>query len=174
MNYAEIKNVDIANGPGVRISLFVSGCPHHCKGCFNEVTWDFTYGKPYTQETINHILELLKPDYIKGITFLGGEPMAPSNQESVLNTMRQIKEHYTNKDIWLYTGYLLDTDIMGKMVDTLPHTSEILSYIDVLVDGPFIEEQKNLNLQFKGSENQRIIDMKKTLSSGNIVLWSED
>lgn len=174
MNYAEIKNVDIANGPGVRISLFVSGCPHHCKGCFNEVTWDFTYGKPYTQETINHILELLKPDYIKGITFLGGEPMAPSNQESVLNTMRQIKEHYTNKDIWLYTGYLLDTDIMGKMVDTLPHTSEILSYIDVLVDGPFIEEQKNLNLQFKGSENQRIIDMKKTLSSGSIVLWSED
>lgn len=174
MNYSEIKNVDIANGPGVRISLFVSGCPHHCKGCFNEVTWDFTYGKPYTQETINHILELLKPDYIKGITFLGGEPMAPSNQESVLNTMRQIKEHYTNKDIWLYTGYLLDTDIMGKMVDTLPHTSEILSYIDVLVDGPFIEEQKNLNLQFKGSENQRIIDMKKTLSSGNIVLWSED
>lgn len=174
MNYAEIKNVDIANGPGVRISLFVSGCPHHCKGCFNEVTWDFTYGKPYTQETINHILELLKPDYIKGITFLGGEPMAPSNQESVLNTMRQIKGHYTNKDIWLYTGYLLDTDIMGKMVDTLPHTSEILSYIDVLVDGPFIEEQKNLNLQFKGSENQRIIDMKKTLSSGNIVLWSED
>lgn len=174
MNYAEIKNVDIANGPGVRISLFVSGCPHHCKGCFNEVTWDFTYGKPYTQETINHILELLKPDYIKGITFLGGEPMAPSNQESVLNTMRQIKEHYTNKDIWLYTGYLLDTDIMGKMVDTLPHTSEILSYIDVLVDGPFIEEQKNLNLQFKGSENQRIIDMKKTLSGGNIVLWSED
>ena len=174
MNYAEIKNVDIANGPGVRISLFVSGCPHHCKGCFNEVAWDFTYGKPYTHETINHILELLKPDYIKGITFLGGEPMAPSNQESVLNTMRQIKEHYTNKDIWLYTGYLLDTDIMGKMVDTLPHTSEILSYIDVLVDGPFIEEQKNLNLQFKGSENQRIIDMKKTLSSGNIVLWSED
>lgn len=174
MNYAEIKNVDIANGPGVRISLFVSGCPHHCKGCFNEVTWDFTYGKPYTQETINHILELLKPDYIKGITFLGGEPMAPSNQESVLNTMRQIKEHYTNKDIWLYTGYLLDTDIMGKMVDTLPHTSEILSYIDVLVDGPFIEEQKNLNLQFKGSENQRIINMKKTLSSGSIVLWSED
>lgn len=174
MNYAEIKNVDIANGPGVRISLFVSGCPHHCKGCFNEVTWDFTYGKPYTQETINHILELLKPDYIKGITFLGGEPMAPSNQESVLNTMRQIKEHYTNKNIWLYTGYILDTDIMGKMVDTLPHTREILSYIDVLVDGPFIEEQKNLNLQFKGSENQRIIDMKKTLSSGSIVLWSED
>lgn len=174
MNYAEIKNVDIANGPGVRISLFVSGCPHHCKGCFNEVTWDFTYGKPYTQETINHILELLKPDYIKGINFLGGEPMAPSNQESVLNTMRQIKEHYTNKNIWLYTGYLLDTDIMGKMVDTLPHTREILSYIDVLVDGPFIEEQKNLNLQFKGSENQRIIDMKKTLSSGSIVLWSED
>lgn len=173
MHYAEIKNVDIANGPGVRISLFVSGCPHHCKGCFNEITWDFTYGKPYTQDTINHILDLLKPNYIKGITFLGGEPMAPVNQGEVLNTMRQIKEHYPDKDIWLYTGYLFDTDIMEKMVDTLPHTKEILSYIDVLVDGPFIEEQKNLNLQFKGSENQRIIDMKKTLAEGNIILWNE-
>ena len=100
--------------------------------------------------------------------------MAPSNQEAVLNTMRQIKEHYPAKDIWLYSGYLFDTDIIGKMLDTLPHTREILSYIDVLVDGPFIEEQKNLNLQFKGSENQRIIDMKKTLSSGSIVLWNED
>ena len=173
MNYAEIKNVDIANGPGVRISLFVSGCPHHCKGCFNEIAWDFTYGKPYTQETINHILELLKPSYIRGITFLGGEPMAPPNQGEVLNTMRQIKKIYPDKDIWLYTGYLFDTDIMGKMVDTLPHTREILSYIDVLVDGPFIEEKKNLNLQFCGSENQRLIDLKKTLADGSITLWTE-
>ncbi len=174
MNYAEIKNVDIANGPGVRISLFVSGCPHHCKGCFNEMTWDFTYGKPYTQETIDYILKLLEPHYIKGITFLGGEPMAPANQGEVLNTMRQIKEHFPDKDIWLYTGYVYDTDIVGKMLDTLPHTRELLSYIDILVDGPFILEKKNLNLQFKGSENQRIIDMKKTFASGEIVLWNEN
>lgn len=173
MNYAEIKNVDIANGPGVRISLFVSGCPHHCKGCFNEMAWDFTYGKPYTQETIDYILTLLEPHYIRGITFLGGEPMAPANQGEVLNTMRQIKEHFPDKDIWLYTGYLYDTDIVGKMVDALPHTKEILSYIDILVDGPFILEKKNLNLQFRGSENQRIIDMKKTFVSDKIVLWSE-
>lgn len=173
MNYAEIKNVDIANGPGVRISLFVSGCPHHCKGCFNEITWDFNYGKPYIQDTINYILELLKPDYIRGITFLGGEPMAPANQYEVLNTMRQIKEHFPSKDIWLYTGYLFDNDIMEKMLNTLPYTKELVSYIDVLVDGPFIEDKKNLNLQFRGSENQRIIDVKKTLDTGNIILWNE-
>lgn len=173
MNYAEIKNVDIANGPGVRISLFVSGCPHHCKGCFNEMTWDFNYGKPYTQDTINYILELLKPDYIRGITFLGGEPMAPANQYEVLNTMRRIKEYFPSKDIWLYTGYLFDNDIMEKMSNTLPYTKELVSYIDVLVDGPFIEDKKNLNLQFRGSENQRIIDVKKTLDTGNIILWNE-
>ena len=173
MNYAEIKNVDIANGPGVRISLFVSGCPHHCKGCFNEITWVFNYGKPYTQDTINYILELLKPDYIRGITFLGGEPMAPANQYDVLNTIRQIKEHFPSKDIWLYTGYLFDNDIMEKMSNTLPYTKELVSYIDVLVDGPFIEDKKNLNLQFRGSENQRIIDVKKTLDTGNIILWNE-
>lgn len=173
MNYAEIKNVDIANGPGVRISLFVSGCPHHCKGCFNEITWDFNYGKPYTQDTINYILELLKPDYIRGITFLGGEPMAPANQYDVLNTIRQIKEHFPSKDIWLYTGYLFDNDIMEKMSNPLPYTKELVSYIDVLVDGPFIEDKKNLNLQFRGSENQRIIDVKKTLDTGNIILWNE-
>ena len=172
MNYAEIKNVDIANGPGVRISLFVSGCPHHCKGCFNEITWDFNYGKPYTQDTINYILELLKPDYIRGITFLGGEPMAPANQYEVLNTMRQIKEHFPSKDIWLYTGYLFDNDIMEKMSNTLPYTKELVSYIDVLVDGPFIEDKKNLNLQFRGSENQRIIDVKKSLETGEIV-WHD-
>ena len=156
MNYAEIKNLDIANGPGVRISQLVSGCPHHCKPSFND-----------------YILTLLEPHYIRGITFLGGEPMAPANQGEVLNTMRQIKEHFPDKDIWLYTGYLYDTDIVGKMVDTLPHTKEILSYIDILVDGPFILEKKNLNLQFRGSENQRIIDMKKTFVSNEIVLWSE-
>lgn len=172
MNYAEIKNVDIANGPGVRVSLFVSGCTHHCKGCFNEITWDFNYGEEYTQETIDYILGLLKPDYIRGITFLGGEPMDPRNQEAVLDTIRQIKATYPQKDIWLFTGYVYDRDIT-KMMDTLPHTRDILSYIDVMVDGPFILEQKNLNLMFRGSENQRLIDMKQTLSSGEIVLVDE-
>ena len=173
MNYAEIKNVDIANGPGVRVSLFVSGCTHHCKGCFNEMTWDFDYGKPYTQETIDYLLKLLEPNYIKGITFLGGEPMDPRNQEEVLNTVRQIKEHYPSKDIWLFTGYLLDRDILGQMADTLPHTRELVSLLDVIVDGPFILEKKNLNLRFCGSENQRIIDVQRTLDSGSIVLWEE-
>lgn len=170
MNYAEIKNVDIANGPGVRVSLFVSGCTHHCKGCFNEITWDFNYGKPYNEETIDYIISLLKPDYIRGITFLGGEPMDPRNQEAVLLTMRKIKQIYPAKDIWLFTGYLFDRDILGKMVNELPYTKEILSYIDVMVDGPFIDEQKNLNLMFRGSENQRLIDIRKSLESGDVVL----
>ena len=174
MNYAEIKSVDIANGPGVRVSLFVSGCTHHCKGCFNEMTWDFNYGKPYTQETMDYLIKLLEPHYIKGITFLGGEPMDPRNQCEVLNTVRQIKEHCPSKDIWLYTGYLLDRDILGQMADTLPHTRELVSLLDVIVDGPFILEKKNLNLRFRGSENQRIIDVQKTLSSGSIVLWDEE
>ena len=161
MNYAEIKNVDIANGPGVRISLFVSGCPHHCKGCFNEITWDFNYGKPYTQDTINYILELLKPDYIRGITFLGGEPMAPANQYEVLNTMRQIKEHFPSKDIWLYTGY------RWEEISALP----LMQYIDVLVDGRFIADLKDTKLHWKGSFNQRIIDVQKSLQSGSLYLY---
>ena len=160
MNYAEIKNVDIANGPGVRISLFVSGCPHHCKGCFNEITWDFNYGKPYTQDTINYILELLKPDYIRGITFLGGEPMAPANQYEVLNTMRQIKEHFPSKDIWLYTGY------RWEQIADLP----FLDAIDVIVDGPFIESQKNTQLCWRGSANQRVIDVRRTRETGTVCL----
>lgn len=173
MNYAEIKNVDVANGPGIRISLFVSGCTHHCKGCFNEMTWDFNYGKPYTQETIDHIIKLMEPSYISGITLLGGEPMDPKNQGEVLNTLRQIKRAYPDKNVWLFTGYLFDRDIQGKMTENLPETKELLSYLDVMVDGPFILEQKNLNLRFRGSENQRIIDVKETLRTGDIVLWND-
>ena len=173
MNYAEIKPVDIANGPGVRVSLFVSGCTHHCKGCFNEVTWDFNYGNPFTQETIGHILDLLKPDFIKGITILGGEPFEPQNQSSVLELLKQVKEKYPDKSIWCFTGYLFDKDILSYRIGNKDTLIELLKYIDVLVDGPFIESKKNLSLRFRGSENQRIIDVKRSLYYDKIILWSD-
>lgn len=170
MNYAEIKNCDIANGPGVRVSLFVSGCTHKCKGCFNEIAWDFHYGKPFTQETIDHILKLLKPAHIRGLTLLGGEPFEPENQGAVVELLRQIKKSMPEKSIWAFSGYLFDRDILsGRLGDT----SEYLSYLDVLVDGPFVEAKKNLSLRFRGSENQRLIDVKKSLASGEIVLWED-
>lgn len=170
MNYAEIKNCDIANGPGVRVSLFVSGCTHHCPGCFNEVAWDFRYGKPFTQETIDLILGMLRPSYIRGLTLLGGEPFEPENQSAVVELLRQIKGEMPNKSIWAYSGYLFDRDILsGRLGDT----REYLSYLDVLVDGPFVQEKKNLSLRFRGSENQRIIDVPATLSRGEIVLWHD-
>jgi len=170
MNYAEIKNCDIANGPGVRVSLFVSGCTHRCKGCFNEIAWDFHYGKPFTQETIDYILKLLKPAHIRGLTLLGGEPFEPQNQEAVVRLLRQVKRELPEKSIWAFSGYLFDKDILsGRLGDT----SEYVSYLDVLVDGPFVESKKNLSLRFRGSENQRLIDVKKTLASGQIVLWED-
>lgn len=170
MNYATIKNHDTANGPGVRVSLFVSGCTHRCPGCFNEVAWDFNYGQPFTQETIDSILKLLEPDYIKGLTLLGGEPFHPNNQAAVVDLLRQVKKKFPNKSIWAFSGYLFDTDIVsGKLGDT----SEYLSYLDVLVDGPFVEAKKNLSLQFRGSENQRLIDVQKSLKEGSICLWAE-
>lgn len=170
MNYAEIKNCDIANGPGVRVSLFVSGCTHRCKGCFNEIAWDFHYGKPFTQETIDYILKLLKPAHIRGLTLLGGEPFEPQNQEAVVRLLRQVKRELPEKSIWAFSGYLFDKDILsGRLGDT----SEYVSYLDVLVDGPFVESKKNLSLRFRGSENQRLIDVKKSLVSGQIVLWED-
>ena len=170
MNYAEIKNCDIANGPGVRVSLFVSGCTHHCPGCFNEVAWDFRYWKPFNQETIDLILGMLRPSYIRGLTLLGGEPFEPENQSAVVELLRQIKGEMPNKSIWAYSGYLFDRDILsGRLGDT----REYLSYLDVLVDGPFVQEKKNLSLRFRGSENQRIIDVPATLSRGEIVLWHD-
>lgn len=173
MNYATIKNCDIANGPGVRVSLFVSGCTHHCKGCFNEVAWDFDYGEPFTQQTIDDILEMMKPDYICGITILGGEPFEPQNQEPVLNLLRQIKARYPKKSIWAFSGYLMDTDILSGRLGDWNITKEYLSYLDVLVDGPFIENRKNLALRFRGSDNQRLIDVPVTLESGEITLWKD-
>ena len=173
MNYAEIKNCDIANGPGVRVSLFVSGCTHHCPGCFNQVAWDFDYGQPFTQQTIDEILEMLKPGYIKGLTLLGGEPFEPENQPAVVELLRQIKSKYPEKTIWAFSGYLFDRDILPCRLGDPEITREYLSYLDVLVDGPFVEAKKNLSLRFRGSENQRIIDVPASLAAGEIVLWQD-
>lgn len=161
MNYGTIKKYDIADGPGVRVSLFVSGCRHHCKGCFNAETWDFHYGKPYTEETEREILEALKPDYIAGFTVLGGEPFEPENQVEVVKLLKKVREVYPEKTIWCYTGYLYDVDLIegGRVYTDV--TKEMLSYIDTLVDGEFIEEQKDISLQFRGSRNQRIIALSK-------------
>lgn len=173
MNYATIKNNDIANGPSVRVSLFVSGCTHHCKGCFNEVAWDFDYGEPFTQQTIDEILEMLRPDYIKGITLLGGEPFEPQNQPALVELLRQIKAAYPQKSIWAFSGYLFDRDILPGKLGDANVTREFLSYLDVLVDGPFIEAKKNLSLRFRGSSNQRIIHVPSSLETGEIVLWED-
>ena len=170
MNYAEIKNCDIANGPGVRVSLFVSGCTHRCKGCFNEIAWDFDYGSPFTQDTIDQILAMLKPSYIRGLTLLGGEPFETRNQAAIVELLRQVKTQLPHKSIWAFSGYLFDRDILsGRLGDT----AEYLSYLDVLVDGPFVQEKKNLSLRFRGSENQRLIDVKASLAAGEVVLWED-
>ncbi len=173
MNYATIKNCDIANGPGVRVSLFVSGCTHRCPGCFNEVAWDFNYGQPFTEETAGQILEMLRPEYIKGLTLLGGEPFEPQNQAALVGLLRKVKRELPGKSIWAFSGYLFDKDILPGRLGDPAITREILSYLDVLVDGPFIQAQKNLSLRFRGSENQRLIDVQKSLASGEIILWED-
>ena len=159
MNYANIKNYDVADGPGVRVSLFVSGCRHHCKGCFNAETWDFHFGQPYTEETEAEILKVLEPDYIQGFTLLGGEPFEPENQAELVGLLRRIRQTYPKKDVWCYTGYLYDVDLVkgGKVFTDM--TEEMLSYIDVLVDGEFVEAERDLTLRFRGSRNQRIIEL---------------
>ena len=169
MNYATIKNCDIANGPGVRVSLFVSGCTHHCPGCFNQVAWDFDYGAPFTEETIQTILSMLRPDYIRGLTLLGGEPFEPQNQPAIVELLRRIKAELPTKSIWAFSGYLYEDIVSGKLGDT----QEYLRYLDVLVDGPFVQAKKNLSLRFRGSENQRLIDIPKTLTAGTVTLWED-
>ena len=170
LNYADIRPIDVANGPGVRVSLFVSGCTHHCPGCFNEVAWDFGYGEPFTQQTIDLILDMLRPDYIRGLTLLGGEPFEPQNQGAIVELLRQIKREMPRKSIWAFSGYLFEKDILsGRLGDT----REYLSYLDVLVDGPFVEAKKNLSLRFRGSENQRLIDVPASLAAGKTVLWED-
>lgn len=173
MNYAEIKNCDIANGPGVRVTLFVSGCTHHCEGCFNEETWNFQYGKPFTNETKEQILTELSPDYIAGLTLLGGEPLEPGNRQELLPFLREVKNRYPDKDIWCYTGYLFDRDILEKFCVQWDGMEEFLSYLDVIVDGEFILAQKDISLQFCGSSNQRIIAVQESLKQGKIVPWNE-
>ena len=163
MNYGAIKKCDIANGTGVRVSLFVSGCRHHCKGCFNAVAWDFNYGQPFTDRTANEILDALAPDYIQGFSLLGGEPFEPENQRVLVKLLRLIHATYPSKDVWCYSGYLYDVDMIpgGKIYTEV--TKEMLSYIDVLVDGEFIEAEKDLSLAFRGSSNQRILHLKELL-----------
>lgn len=173
MNYATIKNCDIANGPGVRVSLFVSGCTHRCKGCFNEVAWDFDYGQPFTQETVEEIIKMLEPDYIAGITLLGGEPFEPQNQPALLDLLRQIKEKLPEKSIWAFSGYLFEKDILAGRLGPKEITRELVGYLDVLVDGPFVLEKKDLMLRFRGSSNQRLIDVKASLKAGETVLWND-
>lgn len=173
MNYANIKNCDIANGPGVRVSLFVSGCTHRCKGCFNEVAWDFAYGEPFTREVEDSILEMLRPDYIKGLTLLGGEPFEPQNQPTLVAFLRRVRQMYPQKSVWAFSGYLFDRDILPGRLGDPAVTREFLQYLDVLVDGPFIEAKKNLSLCFRGSSNQRIIHVPSSLEKGEIVLWED-
>ena len=173
MNYAKIKKHDIANGPGVRVSLYVSGCTHHCRNCFNPETWDFASGQPFDEAAEREILEALKPSYIRGLSLLGGEPFEPENQRGILPFLQKLKQEFPEKTVWAYTGFVLE-DLMTE--GTHPHceiTETILSLIDVLIDGRFVEAKKDLSLQFRGSSNQRIIDLNKTLAEGRVILWED-
>jgi len=172
MNYGNIKNLDIANGEGIRVSLFVSGCTHHCKNCFNPETWDFNYGKPFTSETEEEILKMLEPDYIAGITLLGGEPFDPHNQPALLELVKKVRAKFGDKkNIWSFTGYIYDKDLIKGGRAYCEATDELLAHLDVLIDGPFIESLKNLTLKFRGSSNQRVINMPETLKQGKIILY---
>lgn len=173
MNYSEIKNCDIANGPGVRVTLFVSGCTHHCEGCFNEETWDFGYGNPFDENVEKKLLDCLEPEYISGLTLLGGEPLEYANWQALLPFVRKVKERYPKKNIWCYSGYLFDEDIVDKFCVQWKDMREFLSYIDVLVDGEFIMQEKDISLQFRGSRNQRIIMVQESLQNKDIILWSD-
>lgn len=170
MNYCNIKNCDIANGTGVRVSLFVSGCRNHCKGCFQKETWDFSYGEKFTKETEDKILEMLAPTYINGLTILGGEPFEEENQRALLPFVKRVRAAYPEKDIWVFSGYTLEELLTEGMRPRCEVTDEFLSLIDILVDGRFEEDKKNISLKFRGSENQRIIDLNKSAGTGEIVL----
>lgn len=172
MNYANIKYCDIANGEGVRTTLFVSGCTHHCKGCFQPETWDFTAGEPFTAETADAIIESLEPDYISGLTLLGGEPMEPANQPTLADLVERVKRELPEKTIWCFTG-----DLYEELLEGPRHTAatdRLLAQIDVLVDGPFIDEEQDITLRFAGSRNQRIIDLNATRATGTLTLWEDD
>lgn len=174
MNYATIKWADVANGPGVRVSLFVSGCTHRCPGCFNEEAQDFNYGRPFTSAEEEQILEALAPAHIKGLSLLGGEPFEPDNQRTLLPFLRRVKEKYPQKEIWCYSGYVLEEELWKDSRARCECTGEMLSLIDILVDGPFIEAKKDLNLRFRGSSNQRILNVPASVAARAPVLWDGD
>ena len=167
MNYANIKRTDVSNGTGIRVSLYVTGCRHHCPDCFNPECWDFHYGRPFDSSAEDQILLALQPDYIRGLTLLGGEPLEPENQPGILALIKKVRQAYPKKDIWCYTGFVYEA-LKGTAAE------EILSLVDVLVDGPFVTQLKDLNLRFRGSSNQRIIDLNKTRSSGVLTLWTDE
>ncbi|MBR2315158.1 MAG: anaerobic ribonucleoside-triphosphate reductase activating protein [Clostridia bacterium] len=174
MNYCNIKYFDIANGDGVRTTLFVSGCTNRCENCFQPETWDFSYGEEFTEETERQIIDSLSPYYVNGLTLLGGEPFEPKNQPRLLELLKKVRAEHPEKDIWCFTGFTLDGELLKD--GSYPRcdvTDEMLSLIDVLVDGRYVEALKDISLRFRGSSNQRIIDMNKTRKAGKIILWNE-
>ena len=174
MNFAQIKKFDIANGVGVRVSLFVSGCTHRCKGCFNQEAWDFCYGSSFDENVENELLCALEPEYIAGLSLLGGEPFEVENQKGLIAFLEKVKSRLPHKTIWCYTGYVFPKDFVPGGRAYCGVTDKMLSLIDVLVDGPFIEEKKNISLLFRGSENQRIIDVQKSLQTNDVIIWKEE
>ncbi len=171
MNYAEIKFFDIANGPGVRLSLFVSGCTHECPGCFNQIAWPFDYGDEFTRDIEDKILDELGDSAYQGMTILGGEPFEPQNQKGLISLVKRFKERFPEKDLWIFSGYLFDKDMLGWMAEELPETMEILKRTDVIVDGEFKLALKDITLLYKGSSNQRTIDVQKSLKAGEVIQW---
>ena len=169
MNYADIKEVDVQDGTGVRVALYVSGCHFHCKGCHNTEAWDFKYGKEYNDETEKYILDLLAPDYISGLSLLGGEPLEPQNQEVLAELVRKVKEKYPNKDIWCYTGYDFEKNVLGQMYKKFDYTPKFLENVDIIVDGEFQEDKKLVDLKFRGSTNQRKIDVKESVKQNKMI-----
>ena len=174
MNYANIKYYDIANGPGVRTSVFVSGCRHHCPGCFNAVAWDFAYGQPFDKTVRNEVFASCQPDYIAGLSLLGGEPFEPENQRELLPLLREIREKYPHKTIWCFTGFRLEDELLHDgSYPRCEATDGMLACINVLVDGRFVKELKDISLQFRGSRNQRVIDMDRTRETGQVTIWDK-
>lgn len=171
MYYGQIKNCDIANGEGVRVTLFVSGCTNHCEGCFQPETWDFCYGKPFTEETEDEILTMLAPSYISGLTLLGGEPFEPENQRVLLPFVERVRKSYPEKTIWAFSGFTIEQLWQEGSHPRCEVTDKLLSLLDVLVDGRFVLAKKNISLRFRGSENQRLLDIPKTLQEKKPVLW---
>ncbi len=174
MYYGNIKNCDIANGEGVRVTLFVSGCANGCKGCFQPETWAFDYGQPFTEETEEELLALLAPDYINGLTLLGGDPFEPPNQRALLPFVRRVRERYPRKTIWAFTGFTYEALLSDSPRPRCEATDGLLELLDVLVDGPFVERLHDISLRFRGSSNQRIIDLNETRKTGEVVLWDRN